>query len=132
MISLAIILFDGICNFCNSSVRFIIERDPEGIYQFASLQSDIGQQLLKKHNIPYTTDSFVLIEDHKAYVESTAALKVCSHLTWPWKFFTTCIIVPKPLRDRVYRWIAMNRYKWFGKQESCMLPSPNIRERFIE
>ncbi|WRP04848.1 thiol-disulfide oxidoreductase DCC family protein [Rossellomorea aquimaris] len=129
---MAIILFDGICNFCNSSVRFIIERDPEGIYQFASLQSDIGQKLLKKHNVPYTTDSIVLIENHKAYVESTAALKVCSQLTWPWKFFTTCLIVPKPLRDRVYRWIALNRYKWFGKQETCELPSQNIRERFIE
>jgi predicted DCC family thiol-disulfide oxidoreductase YuxK len=132
VISLAIILFDGICNFCNSSVRFIIERDPEGIFQFASLQSDIGQQLLQKHNIPNTTDSFVLIEENKAYVESTAALKVCSHLTWPWKLINTCIIVPKPLRDRVYRWIAKNRYKWFGKQDSCMLPSQNIRDRFIE
>ncbi|MGE6752492.1 thiol-disulfide oxidoreductase DCC family protein [Rossellomorea sp. NPDC071047] len=129
---MAIILFDGICNFCNSSVRFIIERDPEGIYQFASLQSGVGQQLLKKHNIPHTTDSFVLIEEDKAYVESIAALKVSSHLTWPWKLIATCIIVPKPLRDRVYRWIAKNRYKWFGKQESCMLPSENIRERFIE
>jgi predicted DCC family thiol-disulfide oxidoreductase YuxK len=132
VISLAIILFDGICNFCNSSVQFIINRDPKGSFQFASLQSEIGQELLKKHNIPQTTDSFVLIDNHKAYVESTAALKVCSHLTWPWKLFGVCMIFPKPLRDRVYRWIAGNRYKWFGKQESCMLPSQNMRDRFIE
>ncbi|WP_437176700.1 thiol-disulfide oxidoreductase DCC family protein [Rossellomorea aquimaris] len=132
MILLAIILFDGICNFCNSSVQFIINRDPKGFFQFASLQSEIGQELLKKHNIPQTTDSFVLIDDPKAYIESTAALKVCSRLTWPWKLFVVCMIIPKPLRDRVYRWIAGNRYRWFGKQESCMLPSQNMRDRFIE
>ncbi|MFC7783769.1 MULTISPECIES: thiol-disulfide oxidoreductase DCC family protein [unclassified Rossellomorea] len=129
---MAIILFDGICNFCNSSVQFIINRDPKGLFQFASLQSEIGQELLKKHKIPQTTDSFVLIDDHKSYVESTAALKVCSHLTWPWKLFGVFKIIPKPLRDRVYRWIAANRYKWFGKQESCMLPSQNMKDRFIE
>lgn len=127
-----IILFDGICNFCNSSVRFIIDRDPKGVFHFASLQSEIGQELLEKHNIPKMTDSLVLVDEQQAYIESTAALKVSTKLTWPWKAFGLFLIIPKPLRDSIYRMIAKNRYKWFGKQESCMLPSENIRDRFLE
>ena len=132
MIDVKIILFDGICNFCNSSVRFIIERDPSGSFRFASLQSKIGQELLRKHNIPETTDSFVLIDEHQAFIESTAALKVCSKLVWPWKIFSVFLLIPKPLRDSIYRMVARNRYKWFGIEESCMLPSGNIRDRFLE
>jgi predicted DCC family thiol-disulfide oxidoreductase YuxK len=132
VIYLRLILFDGKCNFCNKSVRFIIGRDPKGTFQFASLQSGMGQELLEKHNIPKTTDSLVLIDDDHAYIESTAALKVCSKLKWPWKVFSLFLIIPKPLRDSLYRLIAKNRYKWFGKQESCMLPSENIRDRFID
>ncbi|MCR8847203.1 thiol-disulfide oxidoreductase DCC family protein [Rossellomorea sp. SC111] len=127
-----IILFDGICNFCNSSVRFIIKRDARGEFRFASLQSEIGQTLLEKHNIPKTTDSFVLVDGDHSSIESTAALKVCSKLMWPWKIFGLFLVIPKPLRDSIYRVIARNRYKWFGKQESCMIPSKEIRERFIE
>ncbi|BCB04303.1 thiol-disulfide oxidoreductase DCC family protein [Bacillus sp. KH172YL63] len=129
---MGIILFDGVCNFCNSSVRFIIDRDPEAAYQFASLQSDIGQQLLKTHDLPVTMDSFVLIEGNRAFTESTAALKVCSRLSGPLKFLTVFRVVPKPLRDGVYKLIANNRYKWFGKRDACMLPSKNISDRFLE
>lgn len=132
MIDVKIILFDGICNFCNNSVRFIIERDPRGSYRFASLQSKIGQELLCKHNIPETTDSFVLIDEPQAYIESTAALKVCSNLKWPWKIFSVFLLIPKPLRDSIYRVVARNRYRWFGVKESCTLPSGNIRDRFLE
>ncbi|MCA1058552.1 thiol-disulfide oxidoreductase DCC family protein [Rossellomorea aquimaris] len=127
-----VILFDGICNFCNNSVRFIIDRDPEGTFRFASLQSRFGQELLEKHNIPKTTDSFVLVEEHHAFIESTAALKVCTRLVWPWRVLSVFLIIPKPLRDKLYRVVARNRYKWFGKQEFCMLPSENIRNRFLE
>ncbi|MGG3916121.1 thiol-disulfide oxidoreductase DCC family protein [Rossellomorea vietnamensis] len=127
-----IILFDGICNFCNKSVRFIIKRDAKGEFRFASLQSETGQKLLEEHNIPKTTDSFVLVDGDQASVESSAALKVCSQLKWPWKIFALFLVIPKPLRDSIYRIIARNRYKWFGKQESCMIPSKEIRERFIE
>ncbi|QHE61812.1 DUF393 domain-containing protein [Rossellomorea vietnamensis] len=132
MIYLRIILFDGICNFCNKSVRFIIKRDAKGEFRFASLQSETGQKLLKKHNIPETTDSFVLVDGEQASVESTAALKVSSKLKWPWKIFALLLVIPKPIRDSIYRIIARNRYRWFGKQESCMIPSKEIRERFIE
>ncbi|WP_257140948.1 thiol-disulfide oxidoreductase DCC family protein [Bacillus sp. AFS015802] len=127
-----IILFDGVCNLCNNSVRFIIERDPKGFFRFASLQSGIGRELLKKHNIPENTDSFVLVGDHHASIESTAALKVCTKLVWPWKIFGLFLIIPKPLRDSLYRIVAKNRYRWFGKQESCMMPSVHIRDRFLE
>lgn len=129
---MGIILFDGICNFCNGSVRFIIDRDPLGTFQFASLQSEVGQELLESYSIPKTTDSIVLIEEHNAYIESTAALKVCSRLQWPWKMLSLFRIVPKPIRDSLYKWIAKNRYKWFGKQETCILPTENIQNRFIE
>ncbi|MCA1062942.1 thiol-disulfide oxidoreductase DCC family protein [Rossellomorea sp. AcN35-11] len=128
---LAVILFDGVCNFCNSSVRFIIDRDPEGIFKFASLQSEIGKQLIKEHGISRNTDSIVLIDGTKAYVESTAALKVCSQLKWPWRIFRVGMVIPKIVRDKGYRWVAKNRYRWFGRQESCMVPPPDSKDRFL-
>ncbi|MEN2768839.1 thiol-disulfide oxidoreductase DCC family protein [Ornithinibacillus xuwenensis] len=127
-----IILFDGECNFCNSSVQFIIKRDPKGIYKFTSLQSDIGQSLLKENGIPKELDSFVYIENNNVYVKSTAALKVCRNLKGLWKLSYLFIIVPRPIRNFVYEIIARNRYKWFGKRDSCMIPSPALRDRFLE
>ncbi|WP_096270847.1 thiol-disulfide oxidoreductase DCC family protein [Paucisalibacillus globulus] len=127
-----VILFDGVCNFCNSSVQFIIKRDPQGIYQFTSLQSDVGQKLLKDHEVPVELDSFIYIEDEKIYFKSTAALKVCRNLKGLWKLLYIFIIVPRPLRDAVYGVIARNRYKWFGKRDACMIPSPEQRKRFLD
>jgi predicted DCC family thiol-disulfide oxidoreductase YuxK len=127
-----VILFDGVCNFCNSSVQFIIKRDPKGIYQFTSLQSDVGQKLLKEHEVPVELDSFIYIENEKIYFKSTAAVKVCRNLNGLWKLLYIFIIVPRPLRDVMYGVIARNRYKWFGKRDACMIPSPEQRKRFLD
>lgn len=127
-----VILFDGVCNFCDQSVQFIIKRDRDGIYKFASLQSDIGQKLLTKYQVPTDIDSFLLIKDNKVYTKSTAALKIAQQLDGLWKVFYPLIIIPKPFRDIFYNIIAKNRYKWFGKKDSCTLPSPEIKDRFID
>lgn len=126
-----IILFDGECNFCDQSVQFIIKRDPKGYYKFASLQSDIGQNLLKQFNAPEDMDSFFLIDYNRCYYKSSAALRVCKNLKGLWKIAYPLLLVPKPIRDFFYGIIAKNRYKWFGKKDSCMLPSPEIRNRFL-
>lgn len=126
-----VILFDGVCNFCDASVQFILNRDPKGIFQFASLQSEAGQNLVKKHNVPADVDSMILIEDDKVYYKSTAALRISRHLQGAWKWLYGLIIIPSPIRNIVYDLIAKNRYKWFGQKESCMLPPPNIRKRFL-
>ena len=128
----AIVLFDGVCNFCDSSVNFIIERDPSGYFKFAPLQSEIGGKLLKEHDIDkIETDSVVLIEDGKAYTHSTAALRVARRLEGAWKWLYYLIFVPRFLRDAAYKLFAKYRYKLFGKKDECMLPSPEIRARFL-
>jgi len=126
-----IILFDGECNFCDQSVQFIIKRDPEGKFKFASLQSETGQELLNKFNAPRDLDSFVFIEGDWCYFKSSAALRVFKHLKGVWKFSYYLLIVPRPIRDFFYHIIAKNRYKWFGKKDECMLPTPEQRERFL-
>ncbi|WP_338752163.1 thiol-disulfide oxidoreductase DCC family protein [Bacillus sp. FJAT-52991] len=126
-----IVLFDGECNFCDRSVQFIIKRDPNAYYKFASLQSDIGQQLVATYKVPFTLDSMLLIDGKRCYHKSTAALRICKHLSGGWKLFYYLLIIPRPVRDGVYTWIAKNRYKWFGKKAHCMIPSPEIRKRFL-
>jgi predicted DCC family thiol-disulfide oxidoreductase YuxK len=127
-----IILFDGVCNFCNSSVQFIIKRDPNGLYKFASLQSTTGEKLKKENEIPEDLDSFIYLEGNNVFDKSTAVLKVCKGLNGLWKLCYIFIVIPKPLRDVVYKWIARNRYKWFGKRDSCMIPTPEQRNRFLD
>lgn len=127
-----IILFDGICNLCNAAVQFVIKRDPAAIFSFASLQSDVGQQLLKKFDLPVNElNSFVLIKKDQYYTRSTAALKVAKQLKGPTKLLYGFIIVPAFIRNFVYKIIAANRYRWFGKRDSCMLPSVDLKERFL-
>lgn len=127
-----LILFDGVCNLCAWAVRFIIERDPQGVFRFASLQSDLGKELLTKHGLATDSmDSFVLIEDGVASTESTAALRVSRHLSGAWPVCYAGIILPRFLRDPAYRFIARNRYRWFGRQDSCMMPTPELRARFL-
>lgn len=126
-----IILFDGECNFCNQSVQFIIERDPKGEFKFASQQSDTGSALLKKRNIRNDVESIVLIEGNSAYIQSTAALRISKRLSGLWKLAYTLVVIPKPLRDSLYNVIAKNRHKWFGVNDHCLLPSPDIRKRFL-
>ena len=128
-----VILFDGVCNFCNSTVNFVIERDKKSIIKFAALQSDAGQQLLKQFNLPTSQfNSFIYIEDGKIFTQSTAALRVCKNLSALWPLMYGFIIVPKFIRDAIYKWMAKNRYKWFGKKDQCMIPSPEVRSRFLQ
>ncbi len=128
----AIILFDGVCNFCNGSVNFIIERDRENYFKFAPLQSEVGQKLLGEYGInKNVTDSVVLIEDGKAYVRTTAALRIARRLSGAWRYFYGFIVVPSFVRDVFYKLFAKYRYKMFGKQEACLMPTPEIRERFL-
>ena len=127
-----IILFDGICNFCNSAINFTIKRDKKKQIKFAPLQSEAGQKLLKEYRLPVNEfESFVLIENNKALTKSTAALAVCKHLKGAWPLCYGLIIIPSFIRNAVYDFIARNRYKWFGSKDACMIPTPDIRARFL-
>jgi len=128
-----IILFDGVCNFCNGSVNFLIRQDKKNVFRFAALQSQTAQKLLaqyKKQKKGF--ESFVLMQDGKAYEKSSAALKVLKKLPWYWKWAQVFWIVPKFIRDGGYDFIARNRYKWFGRKEECMIPTPEVRNRFLD
>jgi predicted DCC family thiol-disulfide oxidoreductase YuxK len=128
----AIILFDGVCNFCNGAVNFIIERDRAGYFKFAPLQSEIGEKLLAEHGInKIETDSVVLIEDGRVYTYSTAALRVARKLSGAWSWFYAFIVVPPFIRDFFYKLFAKYRYRMFGKQDACLLPTPDVRARFL-
>lgn len=127
-----IVLFDGECNFCNSSVQFIIKRDPAAHFLFSSLQSETGEKYVKQFNIPDDVDSIVLIENGKAYTKSSAALHIAKKLDGLWHLLFLFILVPRKIRDGFYDYFARNRYRWFGKTEgACRLPSPEERKRFI-
>ena len=132
MQSSPIILFDGVCNLCNKSVQTVLKNDSKGIFKFASLQSEAGQKILQEYNLP--TDnfgSFILVQNEKVYQKSTAALLVAKQLSGPIKLFYGFIIVPAFFRNFVYSIIAKNRYKWFGKSETCMIPTPALKARFL-
>lgn len=127
-----IVLFDGICNLCNTSVTFVIQRDKKDLFRFAALQDPIGQQLIEKYQIDSSkTDSIILIEDDKAYVKSTAALKVARHLGGAYPLLYGFMIVPNFIRNWVYDYVAKNRYKWYGKKDSCMIPTPELKSKFL-
>ena len=127
-----VILFDGICNLCSGSVQFILKRDKEKKFLFASLQSSYGQNLLKKYDLPTDTfNSFILFDDGKILTRSTAALKMFSQLKG-WKWVRLLGIVPRFIRDAVYNVIAKNRYKWFGKKNECWVPTPELKARFLD
>jgi len=128
----AIVLFDGVCNFCNGSVNFIIDHDKANYFKFAPLQSEIGQNLLEKHGIDKNEiDSVILIEDEKVFTHSTAALRIARKLDGIWSSFYIFRFVPSFIRDFAYKLFAKYRYKLFGKQDACMLPTPEIRARFL-
>lgn len=132
MNSCPVILFDGICNLCNGTVDFIIKRDKKARFRFAALQSDAGAQIVKKIRIPGETDSVILIWNSQVFTESDAALEITRLLPLPWKAFVVFKILPKKIRDRIYRWIAKNRYRWFGKKDSCRIPTPEETKRFLK
>ena len=128
-----VILFDGVCNFCNYWVNFAIKRDKKKKLKFTTLQGETAKQLLPQYHInPTSLSSVIMIDNGKAYTQSSAALRMCRYLDGGWKLFYGFIVVPKFIRDFFYNIIARNRYKWFGKKESCMIPTPELRGRFLD
>lgn len=126
-----IILFDGDCNFCDQSVQFIIKRDPEAIFHFASLESEAGKELRKKYHLQENINSMVLIKGEHTYLRSTAALQIARQLTGMWKLSYFLILIPRSIRDFFYQFVAKHRYTWFGKMKQCRIPSPEVRRRFF-
>jgi len=128
-----ILLFDGECNLCNSTVQFVVKRDKKNKFLFATLQSKAGQKTLKKLSLSQKDfKSFVLLEDSNCYQKSTAALKVAKNLRNGWQLFYIFIIVPKFIRDFIYSLIAKNRYKIFGKRTECMIPTTELKAKFLD
>lgn len=128
-----IILFDGVCNLCSGIVLFTIRKDPQGIFKYAPLQSEVGQSLLKQFNLPMDDyHSFILIEGNRYYRKSTAALRVARRINGLWSILYASIVVPRLIRDFIYDIVVKNRYRWFGKKEECLIPTPDIKSRFLE
>jgi predicted DCC family thiol-disulfide oxidoreductase YuxK len=140
----AVVLFDGVCNFCDASVNFIIRHDRSGYFKFAPLQSDEGRRLANEHGFssavgatedenvrPSSIDSIILIDDDRAYVHSSAALRVLRRLGAPWSWLYMFIIIPRPIRDWAYKLFAKYRYRLFGRKDECMLPTADVRARFL-
>lgn len=127
-----VVLFDGVCNLCSGAVQFILEHERSETLKFSSLQSDVGKKLLATFDIdPRLTDSIVYIENNKAFVKSTAAIRIARHLKMPWRIVSKFSFVPRIIRDFIYDLIARNRYKMFGKKEECWLPQPRWKKRFF-
>ncbi len=133
----SVILFDGVCNLCNSSVNFVIDRDAAGRFKFSALQSPealpyIAQANRSPEDLGDLLQSIILVEGDKMYDKSTAALKIARQLDGLWPLLYGFIIIPRFIRDFVYNWIAKNRYQWFGQLEACRLPTPELRNRFLD
>jgi predicted DCC family thiol-disulfide oxidoreductase YuxK len=128
-----ILLFDGVCNLCNSSVQFVIAHDPKAIVRFASLQSDVAKTKMREVDMAEGyLDSIILLVEDKMYVKSSAALRVCKYLSGLWPVLQCLLIIPRPIRDYFYDVIARNRYRWFGRQETCWVPTIDLRARFLD
>lgn len=127
-----IVLFDGVCNFCNSSVNFIIRHDKKDYFRFTPLQSEIGMKISEKYNLDSgNLKSVILVDKGKIYTKTTAALRIAKQLSGAWPVLYVFIIVPPPIRDVVYNIIAKYRYKWWGERDACMIPTPEIRKKFL-
>jgi predicted DCC family thiol-disulfide oxidoreductase YuxK len=127
-----VILFDGVCNLCNNVVQFVIKHDPKRQFRFASLQSEFGQNVMKKFGLPVDQlNSFILLDNNKIYTRSTAALRITKKLNKGWSLFYGFIIVPSFIRNAVYNYVARNRYKWYGKKEECWIPTPELQKLFL-
>ena len=128
----ALLLFDGVCNLCNGFVNFLIDNDPDVKIKMAALQSEEARPYLEAFgHAPDALDSVVLIENGKLYHRSTAALRAARHLTMPWPLLYAFIAIPAPVRDRIYDWVAANRYDWFGKRDACRMPTPELQAHFL-
>lgn len=130
-----VVLFDGVCNLCHASVSYVIDRDPHGRFRFASLQSETARTLLERHGVPIPgsePDTVLLLEDGRVYAQSTAALRIARRLSGPTRLLSLFLAVPRPVRDLVYRLVARNRYRWFGRSDACRVPTPALKARFLE
>lgn len=129
----SVVLFDGVCNLCNHSVQFIINRDKKQYFKFASLQSDFGQQQLNNFNVPSRElESIILIKGNRYFQRSSAVLEICLHLGALWPLLYIFKIIPWFIRDFFYDLVAKNRYRWFGRRDECMLPTPELKARFLD
>lgn len=127
-----VMLFDGVCNLCSGSVQFAIARDPAANLRFAAIQSPHGQAFLRRRGLPADRfETFYLIDDGCVHEKSTGFLRMVGYLRWPWPLFRAMRIVPQPLRDWLYDRIALNRYRLFGRREACLVPTPEIADRFL-
>lgn len=128
----SIVLFDGVCHLCNGSVNFLLKRDKKECFLFATLQSDSGQALLKQHQLSTNDlDTVILIQQGQFYTKSTAILRVLKELGRGWQIFYVFILLPRFIRDAIYNLVAHSRYRLFGKNEQCRMPSPDIERRFL-
>lgn len=133
MIDHPVILFDGVCNLCNGFIQFIIKRDPEAKFRFAALQSDFAKDELQKRNInPNVINTVIFLDQNLTYTQSTAALEIAKKLGKGWQLLYPLILLPTSFRDFVYKLVAKNRYKWFGQKDSCMIPTPELKSRFLD
>jgi predicted DCC family thiol-disulfide oxidoreductase YuxK len=127
-----LILFDGVCNLCSALVQFVIRHDPAAKFRFAAIQSEIGREIFQSHGLdPADLQTFVFVTEGKMFLRSDAAIEVVSRFGGAWRIFRIFQFVPKVLRDSIYSFIARNRYRWFGRKELCMVPTPEISERFL-
>jgi len=127
-----LVLFDGVCNLCTASVQFIIRHDRAGIFYFAPLQSDIGREICQSRGLdPAAVETFMLISGGRILMRSDAAIEVVSRFGGAWKFVAVLRLIPRVARDWVYSTVARNRYRWFGRTEACMIPTPKVKERFL-
>jgi predicted DCC family thiol-disulfide oxidoreductase YuxK len=130
-----VVLFDGVCNVCNRAVNFIIDRDPEGKFRFASLQSEVARRILEAfgHTVPPGDPvTIVVIDRSRLYKWSGAMLRIARHMRGAWPLLMVLLVVPRPARDALYRWAAARRYRWFGKSDTCRVPTQELRARFLE
>jgi predicted DCC family thiol-disulfide oxidoreductase YuxK len=129
-----VILFDGVCNVCNWSVNFIIDRDPRSRFRFASLQSSTARALLEQLGRPIPEgdpESLVVIDRGRVYERSGALVRIAHYMGGAWPLLAALIVIPRPMRDTLYRWLAARRYRWFGKSDTCRIPTPELRARFL-
>jgi len=127
-----LVLFDGPCDLCRRSVRFLLRRERGRVLHFASLQSATGQRMRARYEIPEDVDAMILIEHSEAYLGSDAAFRICRYLKFPYRLFSVFRFLPGFLHRPVYHWIARNRHQWFGREAECPLPDPERESRFVD
>lgn len=127
-----IVVFDAQCLLCSGSVQFLLHHDKRQRLRFATIQSDAGRRLLERAGIDaINPESFALVDEAKTWTETAAVIRVADALGWPWRIAWIAWLIPYPLRDAIYRWIARNRYRWFGRRDVCFMPDPDDADRFI-